>query len=454
MSRGSSLCRRGAGRMVAATTLALVAGLAFVAAQAGSAVAGVLGGTSVTASLTAPSTVEVDQPFTVSWQTSSPSSYDWIGVYRVGAPDSDWLASDWFYTSSCGRSIGTAKASGSCSVNPGLAASVDYEFRLFHNGSFTRIATSAPLHAVDTTPSSFEDISASSVATSDPTPEEVVSWTTSEFTDTQVEYGQTASYGNSTTLGTNLSSIHKQYLSGLAFNTLYHYRVKGRDASGNLAVSPDATFTTAGPPAGPTISATPTAVIPGGATTVSWSGVSSPTTSDWVGLYKSGAADGAYTKWFYTGTCASFTSSTKAGGGSCSVTMPAVGGTYEFRLFAAGGYTRLATSAPVTVTGAILSVTPATVAAGGSITVAWQGITSATGMDWIGVYRTGQNNANFTKWFYVGTCGLGPGTAKASGSCTVTMPTTPGTYVLRLFRNGGYAQLATSDSVNVTAISG
>ena len=37
-------------------------------------------------------------------------------------------------------------------------------------------------------------------------------------------------------------------MSGLSPTTLYHYRVKSKDAAGNLAVSPDAVFTTAPPP--------------------------------------------------------------------------------------------------------------------------------------------------------------------------------------------------------------
>ncbi|MDO8618412.1 MAG: fibronectin type III domain-containing protein, partial [Candidatus Daviesbacteria bacterium] len=66
----------------------------------------------------------------------------------------------------------------------------------------------------------------------------------SQNSDTQVEYGATTSYGLSTTLNTEMVSSHSQTLSGLTANTLYHYRVKSRDAEGNLAVSQDFTFTT------------------------------------------------------------------------------------------------------------------------------------------------------------------------------------------------------------------
>ena len=72
-----------------------------------------------------------------------------------------------------------------------------------------------------------------------------IGWTTNEASDTQVEYGLTTSYGSSTTLNTALVTSHSASLSGMAANTLYHYRVKSRDAAGNLATSGDFTFTTA-----------------------------------------------------------------------------------------------------------------------------------------------------------------------------------------------------------------
>src|SRR5207247_4304711 len=72
-----------------------------------------------------------------------------------------------------------------------------------------------------------------------------IAWTTNEASDSQVEYGTTTAYGSSTTLNTSLVTSHSVNLSGLAANTTYHYRVKSRDAAGNLAVSGDQTFTTA-----------------------------------------------------------------------------------------------------------------------------------------------------------------------------------------------------------------
>src|SRR5439155_16354498 len=48
-----------------------------------------------------------------------------------------------------------------------------------------------------------------------------------------------------TTLDAVLSTDHSDTLSGLTPGTLYHYRVRSRDAAGNLANSADGTFTTA-----------------------------------------------------------------------------------------------------------------------------------------------------------------------------------------------------------------
>ncbi len=71
-----------------------------------------------------------------------------------------------------------------------------------------------------------------------------LTWTTTELADSQVEYGLTTSYGASSPLEATLVAAHSVTLSGLQANMLHHYRVRSRDASGNLAVSADNTFTT------------------------------------------------------------------------------------------------------------------------------------------------------------------------------------------------------------------
>jgi lysophospholipase L1-like esterase len=71
-----------------------------------------------------------------------------------------------------------------------------------------------------------------------------ITWTTDELSDSQVEYGITTSYGNSSPLNATQVTAHNVPLTNLTASTSYYYRVKSKDAAGNLATSNDFTFTT------------------------------------------------------------------------------------------------------------------------------------------------------------------------------------------------------------------
>src|SRR5690606_30026359 len=71
-----------------------------------------------------------------------------------------------------------------------------------------------------------------------------ITWSTNKPTENQVYFGTTSSYGQSSTLNKVRATNHSVTLSGLAANTLYHYRVHVRDASGNITSSSDKTFRT------------------------------------------------------------------------------------------------------------------------------------------------------------------------------------------------------------------
>jgi hypothetical protein len=92
----------------------------------------------------------------------------------------------------------------------------------------------------DTTLPETRSVASSGITTGGAT----ISWETNEAATTQVEYGTTAGYGSTTTFNPSLQTSHVQTLSGLTINTLYHYRVKSKDAAGNLAVSEDYVFRT------------------------------------------------------------------------------------------------------------------------------------------------------------------------------------------------------------------
>jgi hypothetical protein len=96
---------------------------------------------------------------------------------------------------------------------------------------------------------------------------------------------------------------------------------------------------------------------------VTWSGITSPSATDWLGLFQPGAPNTAYIDWIYV-SC-SKTPNGSGAAGSCSFVVPATvaPGTYQLRLLANDGYTLLATSNNVAVTssGPTVSANPASI---------------------------------------------------------------------------------------------
>ncbi len=72
-----------------------------------------------------------------------------------------------------------------------------------------------------------------------------VTWTTAVPSDSQVEYGPTAAYGNFSALASTRITAHSVALSGLTPGTTYHFRVRSSDASGVLVTGGDNTLATA-----------------------------------------------------------------------------------------------------------------------------------------------------------------------------------------------------------------
>jgi hypothetical protein len=92
----------------------------------------------------------------------------------------------------------------------------------------------------DTMPPKVSDLQASAITQTSAT----ITWTTDEPSTSQVDYGLTTSYGQSTPLKATLVASHSLILSSLSAGTTYHYRVRSKDAAGNEEVSIDKTFTT------------------------------------------------------------------------------------------------------------------------------------------------------------------------------------------------------------------
>jgi chitodextrinase len=78
-----------------------------------------------------------------------------------------------------------------------------------------------------------------------------VHWSTDEPADGQVEYGTSMALGSATALDASAATSHAAALSGLQPDTNYYFRVRSRDAAGNLAVSDIAIFSTMAVPPPP-----------------------------------------------------------------------------------------------------------------------------------------------------------------------------------------------------------
>lgn len=108
----------------------------------------------------------------------------------------------------------------------------------------------------------------------------MVKWFTNERSTSQIAYGTTTAYGSVTTLDGNLTLFHSATIAGLAPNTTYHFQVMSKDASGNLATSPDKTFTTKplADTTAPVISSVAASVIGSTTASVTWA-TNEPATS-------------------------------------------------------------------------------------------------------------------------------------------------------------------------------
>ncbi len=219
-----------------------------------------------------------------------------------------------------------------------------------------------------------------------------------------------------------------------------------------------------------TLTASSSTVAAGGRLNVSFSGVSSPSTTDWIGVFSVGASDSSYLSYVYTSSGTQTPGSTALSAGTVSVTFPTTPGLYELRLNRNNGFTRIATSAQITVTTsttatptptpvatptpttgtATVSASSSTVTAGGTLNVTWSGVTSPTTTDWIGVFPIGAADYGYLSYIYTSSGTPSPGsTALSAGTAAMSFPTTPGVYELRVNRNNGGVRVATSAQITV-----
>jgi phosphodiesterase/alkaline phosphatase D-like protein len=92
----------------------------------------------------------------------------------------------------------------------------------------------------DGAPPVITQVSTSAVTTNQAT----ISWSTDEWATRQIEYGTTSALGTATPEDVRLRKAHSVVLSNLVPGTVYQYRVRSRDASGNSSVSTLFSFNT------------------------------------------------------------------------------------------------------------------------------------------------------------------------------------------------------------------
>ncbi|MDF1498004.1 MAG: fibronectin type III domain-containing protein, partial [Patescibacteria group bacterium] len=93
---------------------------------------------------------------------------------------------------------------------------------------------------LDTTAPTITNIVVSDITTTSAT----VSWNTSEYADSFVEYGETNGYGSIDGSHSESIQTHSIVILGLDSDKTYNYRVSSKDSSGNLAQSDNLTFKT------------------------------------------------------------------------------------------------------------------------------------------------------------------------------------------------------------------
>src|SRR5882672_6009111 len=165
------------------------------------------------------------------------------------------------------------------------------------------------------------------------------------------------------------------------------------------------------------------------------------TTGDWAGLYDAG---GNAISWQYLNG----TQIIPASGVTSAVltfTLPPTPGTYRVRLCNAS-YVWVASSGPITSTLPTVTLSATTGNAGGTVTATIANAPGTPG-DWIGLYATG--GATAVNWQYLNGTQVKPATGVTTAVLTLQLPSTAGTYQVRLF-NAAYVLVATSASITVT----
>jgi len=373
---------------------------------------------------------------------------DWVGLFPSGAPDTGYVAWAYLNGTKSAPAVGTADAA--LALTAPLRAGT-YNVRWFAQNGFTRLATSpditvevpAPTITLTTTSVSGGGTVAFTVTNGPANPTDWVGLFPAGAPDT----GYVAwSYLNGTKTASSGMTTASLTLPAPTTGGTYNVRWFAQNGFTLLAASSDITVT--GPPP-PTITIGASTVASGG--TIGFTLGNGPANAtDWVGLFPAAAADTGYVAWMYLNG----TKTAPAGGATgATLAFPAAlpAGSYNIRWFAQNGFTKLATSAAITVTAPpppeITINTPA-VAPGATIS-----FTLANGpanpTDWVGLYPTTAADSAYLAWTYLNGTRTAPASGSAGATLTLQAPLTSGTYNVRWFAQNGFTRLAVSADLTV-----
>ena len=209
----------------------------------------------------------------------------------------------------------------------------------------------------------------------------------------------------------------------------YTWAVQGVNGAGS---GPWASSVTIAVTTAVTLSVSPPSLAPDGLLTATWSGIGSPSSTDWIGIFAIDAADTADLGWAFT---------TGQASGQVTLQLPPsvpTNRSYELRLFANNTYTRLTTSGTaLSVPG--LSVSPASTVAGTTLLATWTNLAGPTSGDWLGLFHPSDADTATPLSSRTTT-----GTAADTVPVAVPANLAAGQYELRLFANGTYLRLAST----------
>jgi hypothetical protein len=396
--------------------------------------------TNAPATLTVPATAVPGGILNVTVANGPGSPTDWVALYCPATqPDTSFV--DWKYLNDAQTAPGSGLTGATIHVAVPASATT-CNVRLYGHDTFTKLATSATVTLMQATiavpPTALPGGTLSATLTTGPGGR--TDWVAlycpatladASFVDWKYLSGTTTPPGSGLTGATVGLTVP-------ASATTCNVRWFANDTLTKLATSATVTIV------GPTITL-PTLVASGDTLNVTVAnGPGSPT--DWVAFYcPATQSDAAFLDWKYL----SDTRTAPASGlttATLHFPVPASATTCNVRWYANDTFTKLATSAPVTV----LTITvPSTALPGGTLSVTVvNGPGSPT--DWVALYCPAtQPDAAFVDWKYLNDAQTAPGSGLTGATIHVAVPASATTCNVRLYGHDTFTKLATSATVTL-----